>query len=81
LSLFLLVAQSDELWTNMSMAFGSKETSTSFPSVFVLIIHVVAGYKDIEVLEALWGQLQKHGIIQHLLNLGATQVQYNEVVR
>ena len=82
LSLFLLVGQCDELWTNMAMAFGSKEKSTTFPSVFVLIIHVLAGYKDIEVLEALWGQLQKHGIMQHLLNLGATtQVQYNVVHR
>lgn len=74
LSLFLLVAQCDELWANMSMAFGPKESSTSFPSVFVLLIHVLAGYKNLEVLEALWGQLQKHDITQHLLNLGATQV-------
>jgi hypothetical protein len=71
-SLFLTVARSDNLWANIATVL--KSAQKDIPYVVVRIIHVMASYKDLEVLETLWAQLQKYDITQLLINMGATLV-------
>lgn len=71
-SLFLTVASNDDLWGNIAKVLKSAEKD--IPYVVLRIIHVLACYKDVEVLETLWAQLQKFDITQLLINMGASLV-------
>ena len=71
-SLFLTVARSDSLWANIATVL--KSIQKDMPYVVVRIIHVMASFKDLEVLETLWAQLQKFDITQLLINMGASLV-------
>lgn len=74
-SLFLTVARSDNFWGNIATVL--KQPQKDVPYVVVRIIHVMASYKDLEVLETLWTQLQKFDITQLLINMGASLVRTN----
>ena len=74
-SLFLSIARNELLWSSLAKQLTVTGSDVLF--VALKIIHVVASYKDLEVLETVWGQLQTFGITQLLINLAASnQVEY-----
>lgn len=71
-TLYLTIARSDLLWS--SLAKTLREVESEIPFVALRMIHVLASYKDLDVLETVWVQLQKFDIPQLLINLGASMV-------
>jgi hypothetical protein len=59
-SLFNVIVSNQIFWVNVSAILKKQE----FPYVVLKILHVLASYKELEVLEIMWIQLQKYSIIQ-----------------
>ena len=74
-ALFMSISQNESLWANLAKVFRGPVNDV--PPVALKIIHVLASYKDLEVLETLWSQLLKFGIPQLLLHLASTLVWYH----
>ena len=71
-ALFMSISQNEGLWANLAKVF--KGPVADIPPVALKIIHVLSSYKDLEVLETLWIQLQKFAIPQILVHLATTLV-------
>ena len=73
-TLYLTIARSELLWSSIANLLRGFESEVPF--VTLKIIHILASYKDLDVLEFMWNQLQKFDIPQLLINLGASMVCY-----
>lgn len=71
-TLYLTIARSELLWSSIANLLRGFESEVPF--VTLKIIHILASYKDLDVLEFMWNQLQKFDIPQLLINLGTSMV-------
>ena len=73
-TLYLTIGRNELLWSSIANLLRGFESEVPF--VTLKIIHMLASYKDLDVLEFMWTQLQKFDITQLLINLGASMVCY-----